>query len=120
MALKTLKRLRNLAGKRVLVRVDYNVPIKNKKVGEDTRLVESLPTLQYLIKQKAKVIIVTHVGRPEGQVVAELKVDPILKRLGELLEKPVKKLEFKNWKSGVRKIKALRSSQVVMLENIRF
>lgn len=135
MSLKSLKQLRNLANKRVLVRVDYNVPIKNKEIGfresarlaNDTRLVESLPTLQYLIKQKAKLVIVTHVGRPEGQVVPELKVDPIVKRLSELLKKPVKKLETGNWKLEQKKVLNLRKAihnlkpgQIVMLENIRF
>lgn len=118
---------RNLNGKVVLVRVDFNVPIKKKRVLDDTRLGASLPTIQYLIEKKAKVVLMTHIGRPEGKSVASLKVDPVVQRLSELLGKKVQKLETGNWKMSdkkkleiVKQIDKLRPGQVAMMENIRF
>lgn len=131
----SIKNIRVLAGKVVLVRVDYNVPIKNKKIIEDTRLKESLPTIQYLINEGARVVLITHLGRPERKVVNSLKIDPIAVRLGKILKKPVKKLEVKNWpgfagatpgKKNVEveklrlQIQKMEPGNVVMLENIRF
>ena len=127
MKLKTIKQIRNLENKTVLVRVDFNVPIKRKKVLDSTRLLASLPTIKYLIEKKAKVILVTHVGRPAGKVVASLKVDPIVEELSSLLKKKVIKLETGNWKLNDKKklevlkqVENLKPGQVVMMENIRF
>jgi len=118
---------RNLKGKVVLVRVDFNVPVKKKQVLDDTRLVASLPTIEYLVEKKAKVVLITHIGRPEGKTVASLKVDPVVARLSELLKKKVKKLETGNWRLSdakkvalVKEIDKLRPGQVAMMENIRF
>jgi len=125
--MKTIKQIRNLKGKNVLVRVDFNVPIKRGKVLDDTRLHASLPTIEYLMKKKAKVILVTHIGRPGGKVVASLKVDLVVKRLSELLKKKVTKLETENWRLSdkkkmnlLKKIDKMRPGQVAMMENIRF
>ncbi len=127
MKIKTIKQLRNLENKHVLVRVDFNVPIKRKKVLDDTRLHASIPTIEYLISKKAKVIILTHVGRPEGKVVAGLKVDPIVEELSKLLKRKVKKIETGNFKLNdkkkleiVKNIEKMRPGQVVMMDNIRF
>ncbi len=118
---------KNLKGKVVLVRVDFNVPIEKKKVLDDTRLIASLPTIEYLIEKGAKIVLMTHIGRPRGKVVASLKVDPVIKRLSEMLGKKVKKLETGNWKLSdrkklaiVKKIESLRPGQVAMMENTRF
>ena len=122
-----ITRARNLRGKTVLVRVDFNVPIRRKKVLDDTRLLASLPTIEYLIEKGAKVVLMTHIGRPKGKIVASLKVDPVVARLSELLGKKVKKLETRNWKLSdakklavVKQIESLRPGQVAIMENIRF
>ncbi|OIO19697.1 MAG: phosphoglycerate kinase [Candidatus Magasanikbacteria bacterium CG_4_9_14_0_2_um_filter_41_10] len=125
--MNSITKARNLSGKVVLVRVDFNVPIKKKKVLDDFRLVASLPTIQYLIEKGAKVVLMTHIGRPEGKTVASLKVDPVVERLSELLKKKVKKLETGNWKLSdakkvalLKEISKLRPGQVAMMENMRF
>jgi phosphoglycerate kinase len=125
--MRSITSARNLKGKTVLVRVDFNVPIKKKKILDDSRLHASLPTIGYLIEKKAKVVIMTHVGRPKGKIVAALKVDPVVARLSELLGKQVKKLETGNWKMSnkkkfevVKQIDSLKPGQVAMMENTRF
>ncbi|EKD67256.1 MAG: hypothetical protein ACD_48C00511G0002 [uncultured bacterium] len=123
----SITKAKNLSGKVVLVRVDFNVPIHRKKVLDDSRLVASLPTIQYLMETGAKVVLMTHIGRPEGKIVASLKVDPVVERLSELLKRKVKKLETGNWKLSdakkvalVKEIGKLRPGQVAMMENMRF
>ncbi len=125
--MKLLRRQRNLKGKRVLVRVDYNVPLKKKKVVDDTRLVASVPTIDYLVEKGAKVILVSHLGRPKGEVVAAMKMEPVRKQLSALLEKEVLKLETGNWKlSDKKKLKLIeqidnmKNGDVALMENIRF
>ena len=118
--LKILSEIQNFKGKRVLVRVDFNVPLKNKKVLDYARLTASLPTLKYLQKKGAKVIVVAHIGRPEGKVVPELSIAPIAKRLEKLLQKKV--LVVANWteSKNKKKLENLKNGEVLMLENIRF
>ena len=83
----------NFSDKRVLVRADFNVPLSdNKEITSDFRIKAVLPTINYLIEQKAKIILSTHFGRPNGKVMEELRVDVIGKRISELLNHPVKKL----------------------------
>jgi len=127
MKIKSLKQTRNLKNKQVLMRVDFNVPVKGKKVLDDTRLLASLPTIKYLVSKKAKVIILTHLGRPDGKVVAKLKTDPIATRLGQLLKNKVKKLDTGNWKLNdkgklklIKGLEKMKAGQVVLLDNIRF
>lgn len=110
----------NLRGKRVLVRVDFNVPLKEGKVADDTRIRESLPTIHYLLEQgAAKVILMSHLGRPKGQVVPELRMDPLAKRLSKLLGQPVRKLE-ECIGEEVKKAVAESAEEVILLENLRF
>jgi len=123
----SITRARNLKDKVALVRVDFNVPIKKKKVQDDTRLVESLPTIEYLMAKGAKVILMTHLGRPEGKIVASLKVDPVIDQLSVLLGKKVQKLDTKNWKLSdnakadiVQAIEKMKPGQIAMMENMRF
>ena len=125
--MKSIKKARNLKNKFVLVRVDFNVPIKKKKILDDSRLLASLPTIGYLMEKGAKVIIVTHIGRPEGKVIGSLKVDPVAVRLGELVGKKVKKIETSNWKLTDKKkalllksLEKMKPGEVSMFENIRF
>ncbi|KKW42946.1 MAG: Phosphoglycerate kinase [Candidatus Magasanikbacteria bacterium GW2011_GWA2_56_11] len=119
-AVRSIKQARRLAGKRVLLRVDFNVPLDGRRVADDTRLREALPTLQYLAKNKARIIIVTHLGRPEGRRAAEYKLDPVAKRLAELWKRKVAKLPDITGPKVERGIRALRPGQALMLENIRF
>ena len=120
MPIKSIKNIKNLKGKRVLVRVDTNVPIKNGKVKDDTRIREIIPMLKFLIQKKAKVILVAHLGRPEGKIVNDLRLDPVAERLGEILKKNVIKLDDFIGSAVVKEIAEMKNGQVLMLENIRF
>lgn len=108
-----------LANKRVLVRVDFNVPIKNGVITDDKRIREALPTIQHLIEKKAKVILMSHLGRPKG-IQEDLRLDPIAKRLSELLGKPVKKLDDCIGEEIEREVESMKPGEVVLLENLRF
>lgn len=121
MAKKTILDLKDeeLKGKRVLVRVDFNVPIKNGVITDDRRIKEALPTIKYLIEKNAKVILVSHFGRPKG-FQDDLRLDPVAKRLEELLGKPVKKLNDCVGEEVEKEINSLKEGDVVLLENIRF
>lgn len=119
MKLKTLKDA-EVDGKRVLVRADLNVPAKDGKIADDTRLRAFLPTLKYLVEKGAKVIVMTHFGRPKGRVVEELRVEVIAKALGELLGKEVKKLNDCIGDEVEEAVGKMAEGDVVMLENTRF
>jgi len=115
--MKSISSQKNLQSKVVLVRVDFNVPLKGEEVVDDTRLEASLPTIQHLVKQKAKVVLLSHLGRPGGQTVRSLKLDPIAKRLSTLLKKKVEKVTLKQAKKAIN---TMRDGQVLLLENVRF
>ena len=83
----------NVKGKRVFVRVDFNVPMAEGKVSDDTRIRAAIPTIDYLVKQGAKVILASHLGRPKGEVNEEMRLTAAGERLAELMDKPVKKLD---------------------------
>ena len=83
----------DVTGKRVFVRVDFNVPLDNGKITDDTRIVETLPTIKYLIEKGAKVILASHLGRPKGEVNESMRLTPAAERLSELLGKPVTKAD---------------------------
>jgi phosphoglycerate kinase len=122
MAKKTIADLgeKDLKGKRVLVRVDFNVPMdKEKRITDDTRITESLPTIKYLTEKGAKVILVSHLGRPTG-VTEDLRLNPIAKRLEELLKKKVTKLNDSVGEEVEQAISKMNNGDIVMLENIRF
>jgi len=106
--------------KRCLVRVDFNVPLdENKNITDDNRIVAALPTIQYLLKHNAKVILVSHLGRPKG-VNPDLSLKPVAKRLSELLHKKVRLAEDVAGESAQRRVRRMSSGETVMLENVRF
>lgn len=110
----------DVRGKRVLVRVDLNVPLKEGSVADDTRIRAVLPTLNYLLEQDAALILCSHLGRPKGKAVPELSMDPVATRLAELLGRPVKKLDDCVGPEVEAAVKAMRPGDVVLLENTRF
>jgi len=104
----------------VLVRVDFNVPIEGGRIVDDTRIREALPTIQYLVERSARVILITHLGRPDGQVDDAYRTTPLAERLGELMGGPVRHLEDCVGPSVEAAVRAMRDGEVVMLENVRF
>ncbi|MBR2969691.1 MAG: phosphoglycerate kinase [Clostridia bacterium] len=111
----------DVAHKRVLVRVDYNVPINAElKIVDDTRITATLPTINYLIEHGAKVILCSHLGRPNGAVDNKLSLRPVLARLSKLLNKPVSFAEDVLNKSTKELVDNMQDGDVVMLENVRF
>lgn len=110
----------DVTNKRVLVRADFNVPLKDGEVADDWRIRATIPTIQHLIERGAKVILMSHLGRPKGKVVDELRLDPVAKRLSELLGKPVKKLNDCIGGEVEAAIAQMQPGDVILLENVRF
>lgn len=107
-------------GKRVFVRVDFNVPIRDGKISEDYRIRRAIPTIDYLIERKAKVIIGTHLGRPKGISIPDLSLEPIQARLSELLGKSVNFTGQVIGSEVKKSIDSLNDGEVMLLENLRF
>lgn len=112
----------DVAGKRVLMRVDFNVPLDKQSgaVADDTRIRAVLPTLTYLREQGAKVILCSHLGRPDGKVVERLRLAPVAARLSELIDATVTALDECVGPAVERAVAALRPGDVLLLENLRF
>jgi len=112
----------DLAGKKVLMRVDFNVAI-NKETGEitdDTRIRAAIPTIKYILDQGASLILMSHLGRPKGKVVPQLKMDKVAKRLSEILGKEVKKLDACVGNEVKKAVDELEPGEITLLENTRF
>jgi len=107
-------------GKRVFVRVDFNVPIRDGKISEDYRIRRAIPTIDYLIERKAKVIIGTHLGRPKGILIPDLSLKPIQTRLSELLGKSVNFTGNVVGSEVKKAIDSLSDGEAMLLENLRF
>jgi len=111
----------DVSGKRVLVRVDFNVPVdKNGRVSDDTRIRAALPTINYLLGKKAKVILASHLGRPKGKIDDKYRLDPVAGRLSELLGFPVRKVDDCIGALPQAAIGGMQGGDVLLLENIRF
>lgn len=117
---KTVRDL-DVAGKKVLVRVDFNVPLNDKgEITDDTRITASLPTIQYLLEQKAAVILMAHLGRPKGQVKSELSLAPVAKHLGKLLGKKILFAPDCVGEAAKAAASKLKAGHILLLENLRF
>jgi 3-phosphoglycerate kinase len=123
----SMKRIKDLKGKRVIIRIDANVPIEKGKVVDNERIIAHKETLVYLIKHKAKIIIIAHVGRPGGKVVKKYAIDPVIREIERVLRKKVQKIETKNWKWSkkreeevIAQTHALKPGQIAMCDNVRF
>jgi phosphoglycerate kinase len=117
--MKTLREL-DLRGKKVFIRVDFNVPIEDGKIADDTRIVESLPTIDYAIKAGGKVILCSHLGRPKGKRIPELSLKPVYEYLKGVLKTEVKFLEDYLGEEADRALAELKEGEVLLLENVRF
>ncbi|TFD89148.1 phosphoglycerate kinase [Cryobacterium serini] len=120
MTLRTIDSLGSLTGKRVIVRFDLNVPLKNGQITDDGRVRASLPTLNALVTQGARVVIVSHLGRPDGAVDPQYSLRPVAARLSELVNLPVAFATDTVGDAATRSVAALQNGDIVVLENLRF
>lgn len=119
MAKKTVRDI-DVNGKRALVRVDFNVPLENGQVADDSRIRAALPTIQYLLDHNARVILMSHLGRPKEETRHQFKMDPVAHRLSELLGQPVKKVDDLVGPEAQAAVAAMAPGDVILLENTRF
>lgn len=110
----------DMAGRRVLVRVDFNVPLRDGEVADDGRIRAALPTIEYLRRQGAKVLLISHLGRPDGRVVESLRMAPVARRLGELLGETVQTVSVCVGPEAEAAAAKMQSGDLLLLENVRF
>lgn len=118
--MRKLSDLPNLNGKRVIIRCDLNVPLDGSRITDDGRIVASVPTIKYLVEQGAKVVVISHLGRPEGAPDAKYSLEPAAARLSELLGQPVFFAADTVGSEAIGAVKALAPGGVAVLENLRF
>ncbi len=118
--MRTLADLPDLSSKRVIVRCDLNVPLDGSTITDDGRILASVPTLNYLLERGAKVIVISHLGRPDGAPVAKYSLEPVAKRLGEVLSNPVSFCSTTTGEEASSAVEKLQSGEVLVLENLRF
>ena len=110
----------DLKGKKVLLRVDLNVPMKNGAITETSRIEKIIPTINLLLEKQSRIIIISHIGRPKGKVVEEMSLKPISEKLSFLLKKEVLFNEGLINENTLLEINKISDGSIVMLENIRF
>ena len=111
----------DVGGKRVLVRADFNVPMdQNGEIEDDTRIRSCLPTIIYLIDHRARVILCSHLGRPHGRVDEHLRLEPVARRLSEIVQRPVEPLREAIGPGVVRAVSEMKDGELILLENLRF
>src|SRR5512147_2276138 len=120
MAKQTIRDLHDLKGTRILVRVDYNVPVKDGKITDDTRIRASLPTLEHLLKAGARLALASHLGRPKKGPAPEFSLKPVAARLSELLGRPVTMAPDCVGDDVRRLARSQPDGSVLLLENVRF
>ncbi|NBK21835.1 MAG: phosphoglycerate kinase [Spirochaetia bacterium] len=119
MILRTIRDY-DFSGKRALVRVDFNVPLKDGEVTDDTRIRAALPTIKYILDAGGSVVVMSHFGRPKGKNNPEFSMAPIAKTFAELLGKPVKLAPDVIGEEVTKEVKSLKGGEVLLLENVRF
>jgi len=110
----------DVKGKRVFVRVDFNVPMEEGKITDETRIRAAIPTIQQLVESGAKVILASHLGRPKGEVNEEMRLTAVGKRLAEIMNKPVTKLDESIGETVEQAVAKMEDGDIVLLENVRF
>jgi len=118
--IKQLDINQNIEGKRVLLRVDFNVPLNDGTISETSRIQKVLPTIRSLINKKAKIIIISHLGRPKGKIIPKLTLKPIAKKLSGYLNQDVIFLDESIGRNVIEKSKKIPNGKVLLLENLRF
>lgn len=110
----------DVSGKRVFCRVDFNVPMEEGRISDDTRIRAAIPTIQQLVEKGAKVILASHMGRPKGEVKEELRLTAVGEHLSTLIHKPVQKLDESIGDSVAKAIEKMENGDIILLENVRF
>ncbi len=111
----------DIKGKKVLMRADFNVPLDdNGNITDDIRIKAAIPTIEYILKQSGKLILMSHLGRPKGEVKEKLRLTPVGKRLNELLNRPVKKLDDCIGPAVEEAVNNMKEGEIILLENLRF
>lgn len=118
--MRTIETLGDLRGKRVLVRSDFNVPIKDGEITDDGRIRAALPTLNKLVDEGARILVMAHMGRPKGEVKPEFSLKPVAARLAELIDAPVNLAEDTTGPSAHEAAEKIKDGEIVLLENVRF
>ena len=119
MALRTLKTT-DITGKRVLMRADFNVPLKDGAITDDTRIRAALKSIQYILDQGASLVLMSHLGRPKGEKKPEFSLKPVADRLSELLDADVTMAADVVGDAVEAQARALKPGQVLLLENVRY
>lgn len=118
--MRTIETLGDLRGKRVLVRSDFNVPIKDGEITDDGRIRAALPTLNKLVDEGARILVMAHMGRPKGEVKPEFSLKPVAARLAEVIDAPVSLAEDTTGPSAHEAAEKIKDGEIVLLENVRF
>ncbi|MFA4941706.1 MAG: phosphoglycerate kinase [Patescibacteria group bacterium] len=120
MKIKSIRNAKRIAGKRVFLRVDFNVPIKDGKIKDDYKIVAGLSTIRFLLRYNCKVIIATHLGRPDGKKNSEFSLEPVARRLGKILDVKVLFADSCVGFSAGTAVGRIKKGEIVFLENLRF